>query len=359
MRSDIYTPKKISQLFGQSISKTCLFMAEENEEIPRGKRCQIGAINSRGWDMTSLPSIGEKWGFMKKWDSPLCMAIFTTKGGVLKTTLSLNISRMAALHNIRTCVIGLDMQGDITSAMGHDLDLEDSNDLDAVIKKLNETKGLADIFNRTARIEDVIRDTEIPTLKYIPETPELAALNESLGNINRREYWLKEKIIKPLKEKFDLIILDCAPNWNRLITNALVSSDLLISPLECKINNFRNFKVFRYFLDEFKREMQINFDTLFVPTKYSTHKKLSREIWQWYKENVSALAETGIRESVYGEEATALRWSVLEHASTKAVAHEMRKLLLEISVLAEKRCEKIKYLAEQEKNKKSLFSMTV
>lgn len=335
MTSEYFGQNKLSKIFARSISRTALFKAEEEGEIPRGKRYRLGAIGLKGWDISLLPLIGEKWGFLKKPSRPLAVSVFTTKGGVLKTTLALNLARMTALHNIKTCVIGLDMQGDITNGLGHNSDLDESDDVEIMIEKLNQTKGLSDVFNRTSRAIEIIHKTEIPTLDYIPETPELAAINESLSNINRREYWLKEKVIDPLREEYDMIIMDCSPNWNRLITNSLVASDILISPLECKINNFRNLKVFRYFLDEFKKEMNLDFESIFIPTRYTTNKKLSLEILKWYQDKIPGCTKLGIRESVGGEEASALRRSLPEHTQCKVIAQEMRDLLIEIM----ERCE--------------------
>ncbi|MBF0299165.1 MAG: ParA family protein [Oligoflexia bacterium] len=325
--------KKLSSIFGKNIAEIEILKAEEKGLIPAGHPYRKGAIISKGWNLDQISPIGEIFGFLKKFERPLAVSVFTTKGGVLKTTLTLNLARIAALHNIRTLIIGLDMQGDITNALGHNEEFEESNDVNdikEILAKINATEGLADVFNRTIKVENVVYQTPIPTLCYIPETPELAALNESLSNINRREYWLKEKIITPLKEFFDLIIMDCSPNWNRLITNALVAQDVLISPLECKINNFRNFKVFRHFLNEFKKDMDLKFNTIFVPTRYCNTKKLSIDIKSWYNKNLPSCTVNGIRESTYGEEASALKLSLIEHSPSKVVAQEMRDLFTEI-----------------------------
>src|SRR5690606_12510070 len=153
----------------------------------------------------------------------------------------------------RTCVVGLDMQGDITSALGADELLDENTEnetsLEDAVAKVDSLRGLADVFAGDTKLEDVILATDLPTLFYIPETPELVALDQSLIHRNRREYWLREFVVEPLKKNFDLVLLDCSPNWNRLITNALVACDVLISPLECKINNFRNFKIFQGLLE--------------------------------------------------------------------------------------------------------------
>ena len=130
----------------------------------------------REWGMDQIPLLGERYGFLKAPSMPLSVSVFTTKGGVLKTTLALNIARMAALHNIKTCVVGLDIQGDITSALGLDVEPDDDDDLQLSLKKLNERKGLHDVFSGGMDIEDVITCTDVPTLWAIPETPELAMM---------------------------------------------------------------------------------------------------------------------------------------------------------------------------------------
>jgi chromosome partitioning protein len=235
---------------------------------------------------------------------------------------------MAALHGIRTCVVGLDMQGDVSAALGESLD-EDLT-LSEALAQASMTKGLAHLYTGDATLDDVLKTTDLPTLFYIPETPELVALDQSLMNRNRREYWLKEHVITPLKREFDLVLMDCSPNWNRLITNALVASDVLLSPLECKINNFRNLTTFRALVQEFSEDMQTRFRHLFVPTRFSPTRKLSREIREWYMTNLDGCTRDCVRESIQGEEATALRVSIPEFAPMSVAAQEMRSLLAEI-----------------------------
>lgn len=325
-----YSLQKVAEMFGGSHLKNTLTELLNSQEIPPLEKSRSGAIFKKGWFDKDLHNIGKRIGFLDHFEGPVSMSVFTTKGGVLKTFTALNIARVAALHGIKTCVVGLDIQGDITSALGFEPSQDEGKELSDLIQMIDETKGLADFFNGQARLGEIIHPTDLENLFLIPETPELVAFNESLTNINRREYWLNEKVIKPLKQEFDLVVMDCSPNWNKLTTNALVASDILVSPLECKINNFRNFKVFGQFLDEFKREMHLEFQSVFVPTRYSSNRKLSLEILEWYKTNVSGCLPFGIKESVHGEEATALHKSVLEHIPGKPFAMEMKEVLEEI-----------------------------
>ncbi len=330
MNETYYPLKKVAAIFGGPELKEEIARLEESGAIPSQVKYRSGALYRKGFKESDLPLIGEKVGFFKKFSSPVSLCVFTTKGGVLKSTLALNLARTGALHGLKTCVVGLDIQGDVTTALGFDDGIEDSGDLNYILEKLNRTKGLSDVFSNSVRLNETIVSTDNENLFLIPETPELVALNDSLSNINRREFWLKEKVIDPLKQHFDLIIMDCSPNWNKLTTNALVACDALVSPLECKINNFRNFKVFSTFLEEFKTEMRMDFESIFVPTKYSLNRKLSQDILEWYRGNVEGCIKGAIRESVSGEEATAMNKSLIEHCPGKVVSDEMMSVLMEV-----------------------------
>lgn len=333
MGQEYLTLKKIAQLFGGKDSasvKNQILELEEKGLIPSSTRTKVGALFGRSWDVDDLPLIGPQVGFFKKFNHPLALAVFTTKGGVLKSTLALNLARIAALHGMKVCVVGLDIQGDITNALGFEADLDEESDLQGVLAKLGQTQGLSELFSRGTKLESLLVPTDIKNLQLIPETPELAALNDTLMNVNRREYWLKEQVIDPLKRYYDLVIMDCSPNWNRLTTNALVACDALISPLECKINNFRNFKVFRGFLSEFKRDMKLEFETVFVPTRYSLNRKLSLDIKEWYQQNIPGCTHNGLKEGLLGEEAVAMHRSLIEHDPYNAMSLELMALFKEV-----------------------------
>jgi len=325
-----FTVKKVLDIFGSEINRNTLLKAEAGGQIPTPERYDTGAIKRRMWTIADLPIIGERYGYLKKPQRPLVLSTFTLKGGVLKTTLALNIARTAALHNIRTCVIGLDLQGDISGALGLNADIDESESMESAILKLESPRGLYDFYQGDVTLDSLLVDTDIPTLKFIPETPELVQLEKAISFENRHEEWLKGNVIDVLQSQFDLIILDCSPNWNRLVTNALTACDVLVSPLECKINNFRNFNVFHKFLRQFHDGMKLGFETVFVPTRFTSTRKLSAEIRNWYHSNVSGCSHGAIRESTAGEEAVAMRISLPEYAPTSLQADEMREILVEI-----------------------------
>ncbi len=326
--SEFYNVKKALQIFGSALSAQDL-ESQVGRSLPPFSKSADGR-KLKSWSNDELILVGEQIGFLKKPSQPKAVSIFVTKGGVLKTALTLNLARMAALHNIKTCVIGLDMQSDITEILGGAQVAGEDDSLEDALTKVNQVKGLAQVFDGSEKIENILCSTDLNCLKFISETPELVALDQSLINKNRREYWLKENVVDVLKKDFDLILMDCSPNWNRLITNALIASDLLVSPVECKINNFRNLKIFRALVAEFKAEMQKNLEHIFLPTKYSPTRKLSSEIFKWYTANLPRCIQGAIKESITGEEACALHLSVPEFQGTSEAATEMRLILQKI-----------------------------
>ena len=324
------TVQNVLRLFNSQMTRGALVKAENSGLIPQAKREGSGAVQRRVWDANDLPLIGERYGFLKHFDKPMCVSVFTTKGGVLKTTLALNICRIAALHNIKTCAVGLDMQMDLSTSLGFDMDLDESDDLKSAIEKMSRVRGLADLAAGRSSLDDIILPTDLPTLSFIPETSELVSLEKDISNKNLRDFWLKSNVVDKLKQKFELIVLDCSPNWNMLVSNALVASDALISPLECKINNFRNYKAFETYLSAFKQEIGLSFGEIFVPTKIASNKKLSKEIRNWYLSNIEHCISTGIRESLVSEEAVANNTSLLEYQPSNVASDEMREVVVEI-----------------------------
>ena len=326
----IYSASRLRKIF--SLENELSFTKEDllSLDLPNKNLTPFTKHKQKSWHPSHIPSIGEAFGFIKSHPEPLVFCTFITKGGVLKSSLTLNFARMAALHNIKTCVIGLDMQGDITSALGYQNQISENCSLNEAVAQFSEIDGLPDYYFGKLELEKIIVQTELPTLSLIPETPELVAMEQNLNTRYRRETWLKEQVIQPLKKSYDLILLDCSPNWNQLITNALVASDVLLSPLECKINNFRNLKMFTSFISDFKSELQLNLQQMYIPTRWSLNRKLSCEIKEWYQSHLPLCTKSVVRDSVQGEESMALHLSVPEYAGSTPAGLEMKKLIHEI-----------------------------
>ena len=222
------------------------------------------------------------------------------------------------------------MQSDITNCLVGENESDQDDSLRDALDKMDQHKGLFEYFNKEVSLETIIQKTDLENLLYIPESPKLALLNDGISLLNRREYWLRDKVVSPLRDQFDFIIFDCSPNWNRLTTNALCTCDQLISPIECKINNFKT-KFFSALVSEIKTDLMLTFKSQYVPTRYSKGKKLGHEILEWYQENIPNCTRGFIRESIESEEAIALGQSIVEYRPAGKCADDFKAVFEEIA----------------------------
>ena len=145
--------------------------------------------------------------------------IANQKGGVGKTTTTVNLSAGLAAAKKKTLLVDLDPQGNATSGVGID-----KNQLDGTIY---------DVLLNTAPLESVKRSTSIPDLDIIPANQSLIGAQVELVEFEDRDYRLKQSL-DPWKSQYDYIIIDTPPSLGLLTINALVSADKLIVPLQCE-----------------------------------------------------------------------------------------------------------------------------
>lgn len=333
-----FTYRRLEKVLNLEQTKSAILKAESEGRIPEARREPIGQSGrtQRVWDIADVPAIGEKYGFFKKLPEPKTVVVYTGKGGALKSTITLNLARVASLiSNTKTIVVGVDFQADISNALGLDISDDSMDDLSEIDEKINRVMGLFHLYsNESVQLEDIIQNTDIPTLDFIPETAELQLLEGSLHNEVKREDWLNNNVIKPLRKMgYELIIIDCPPSHNLMVTNALASlreQDLLVSPLEAKIAHYRSHESQIKSLHKFKEKFE-DFKECYIPTKYSGSKKLSNQIKRHYMNNVENCTTVGIKESIASEEAFASYASLQEYKPNSVNGEEMRELLIEIN----------------------------
>lgn len=296
-------------------SKRTLMMSEKNKDIPTAKRIERGNVKVRVWDSEQLPLIGEKFGFLTKPKKQTIISTYTSKGGVLKTTLSHNLGRMLALNNIKTLIIGLDIQLSITDVLQADRKIESIDDL-----KYNQ-KGLFHYLNDECSIQEVICKTDLPTLYFIPETSELSQLEKLLRHTTRKEYFFYDKLT-PYLSDYDVIIFDNSPNWNCLIEDSITVSDIILSPIGCEINSYRALEQHLDSINSYNNNMKINNDIVLIPTLLEKT-KLSMQIYGAYiNEHPNITLASSIRRSIKGHEASLIGLSVIEHDPSSPLAQD-------------------------------------
>lgn len=147
------------------------------------------------------------------------IAIANQKGGVGKTTTSINLSAALAEKGKNVLVIDCDPQGNTTSGFGIE-----KNDLENTIYEL---------MLGECSVHDCIIKSEINNISIIPSNVNLAAAEIELIGVEKKEFILKREI-DWIKEDYDYIIIDCPPSLSMLTVNAMTTANTVIVPIQCE-----------------------------------------------------------------------------------------------------------------------------
>ena len=147
------------------------------------------------------------------------IAIANQKGGVGKTTTSINLAASLGVLEKKVLLIDADPQANATSGLGIDVETVEL--------------GTYQLLEHSIKAEDAIVKTSSPNLDIIPSHIDLVAIEIELVDKDEREYMLK-KAITHLKKKYDYILIDCAPSLGLLTLNALTAADSVIIPIQCE-----------------------------------------------------------------------------------------------------------------------------
>ncbi|MFL0583559.1 ParA family protein [Solibacillus silvestris] len=147
------------------------------------------------------------------------IAIANQKGGVGKTTTSVNLSACLAFLGKKVLIIDIDPQGNASSGLG--------------VRKGDLESCIYDVLINDEDIKGVIQQTDVENLYIVPATISLAGAEIELVSTISREIRLK-KSLQEIKNNFDFIIIDCPPSLGLLTINALTASDALIIPVQCE-----------------------------------------------------------------------------------------------------------------------------
>jgi len=147
------------------------------------------------------------------------VAVANQKGGVGKTTTSINLAASIASRGYRVLLVDFDPQGNASSGVGYPRDKVELTIYDALVGEVS--------------IEDVVRPTDITTLFVVPATTDLVGAEIELIGAEQRERFLANALA-PITAEYDYIVIDCPPSLGMLTLNALVAADGIVVPMQAE-----------------------------------------------------------------------------------------------------------------------------
>lgn len=246
------------------------------------------------------------------------IAIANQKGGVGKTTTSINLSAALAEYGKCVLVIDFDPQGNLTSGLG--------------IDKNNIDSGAYELLLGLVEISDAIIHTEYANLDLIPSNVELSAAEMELLDFEDREFIL-QKHIHAIRNQYDFIIIDCPPSLSLLSINSLVATDTVLVPVQCEYYALEGLtqviKTIHLVKDRLNPNLEIEG---LVFTMYDARNNLSQQVVDNVRENIEVnIFDTIIPRNVRLAEAPSYGMPIVAYDEKSAGAESYRALAKEVA----------------------------
>ena len=242
------------------------------------------------------------------------IAFANQKGGVAKTTTTLNLGVAFAEQGIRVLLVDLDPQGNLTMSQGLNPD--------------SIERSMFDVLVHRVPIQEVIHEAEVD---LAVSSIDLAGAELALSSMIGRERAL-EKALAPIKENYNYVLIDTPPSLGLLTINALVASDGVIVPVQCEYLSLRGLVQLENTLSMIRENLNPDVEIQgILPTMYDNRTLHSREAVEILQENFGNLVfDTKIRKTIRYAEAPVKGSSVLKYDPSGSAAEAYRDLAKEV-----------------------------
>ena len=201
------------------------------------------------------------------------IAIANQKGGVGKTTTSINLSACLSALGKKVLAIDMDPQGNMTSGLGIDKDNVEYTVYDLIIGETD--------------IEKVICKETLENLDVLPTNIDLSAAEIELIGVDNKEYIIRDAVEK-VKEDYDFIIIDCPPSLSMLTINAMTTADTVLVPIQCEYYALEGLSQLLHTIDLVKERLNPRLEMEGVVfTMYDARTNLSLQVVENVKENLN------------------------------------------------------------------------
>lgn len=325
MEEQHFSFNQVKIILEHDFTKDAFYTMETRRQIPTAIRGGAKG-NYRYWTIEHLAEMGEQFRTLSKTSNSeaIVMSCYLTKGGGShKSTTVFNLARYYGLMGIKTLLIPLDFQMNISKRFGFD------NYPSSVKERGRYFNGLFECFDKNLDIKNVICHTGFPNVDIVPESRQLVRLEVLLNSMSyRRETAIKE-LISPVMENYELILFDNNPSWSILSVNSIVACDILISPIGCDSNSLDTIELFNSTIKDQLRGLHLT-DRIFI-AGFTENNALKKSILQVFHEDYKDFfLRNDIRKSTSLDEANAQNLSIFEYAPRSSVCDDFKKVAIEL-----------------------------